>query len=764
MWQRYSALLLILTSLLAGCSNLKKSVEQRVAISEQCKLATSLTPIGFQRPGPLASIQLGNIGYCNLSKENLLPMCSLDQIVTKYEIVSNEKLQGRSEGSKDEARTVTQTKLQDFEIAVGELRQALRAFAAEINRLKLDDRFVEVAATVVPGAYDQRTAMLEKWMDQAVAFKDHIRDVRMAQKKLRERMQALGPALDEQAKAELAAWDANLRFQLSRLEQVLAGDYTVVIQEGIKDQVLTHVARRTLDLLHGSLKASDVVLRQLDKEAYGAVSIGYLAFGPHIQDAVDKAFKNIVASYRQRQLDKAMDAQAKDAATLGTQAPSQATIGKVGQTSSSTDIEALTKPLLRELRRAACDNLLQGTEFSMLTELVDTMIIRHVEPLDQVFVAPVREASTGISVGAPGASILRQAQIQASAMAAASAPAEFVQFSVDDGNILVAAAQPGVTPPTAQPPAAVTPAGVHMTHAWVARQQMLVQAIQAKLGGAGKRDGFPGIETVDESAVQRLADAATAKAIDDAARLDPAMLGAGPTGVSTQLRNNVNVVTAATAVSQAAAVMKVNLSVSNVNTFNPTNYNNITPVINLTVPPAASIAPSLCAAGDFGRSGALCSNDENGLVISLAKSSFRTDSCATSDLEPALSAIGRRIADYRARYGIEHVATIEGYASLPKARLAGCREVARAPEKFCKFTNHLRHTFTVEACETATSDRNLVLSAARAHRAARVLEVAGQGAVTVGSLVAKGTETAQLRGGPPAADQTIVIRLQPRTP
>jgi hypothetical protein len=282
----------------------------------------------------------------------------------------------------------------------------------------------------------------------------------------------------------------------------------------------------------------------------------------------------------------------------------------------------------------------------------------------------------------------------------------------------------------------------------MARQQLLTNKITdavtaPRTDGSPKPTPFQTIETVDEGLVKQIADAATAKAIDDATRLNPAMLDQKPAEISPQIQNSVNVVTAATAVSQAAAVLKLNLSISNVNTFSPTNTNTVAPVINVS--PAAgtpSAAASPCTAIDFESIGVSCF-DHGGA--------------------PALSAVGNMLKGYRARSGIGYHAAVDGYASLPTARLAHCPRTAIDPTRACSYVNALRQPVSIMGCEGKHTNRNLDLSARRARAAASALEDAAGGAVIVDRLQAFGTETAGKRetGAPAAIDQAVMIRLTP---
>lgn len=261
-----------------------------------------------------------------------------------------------------------------------------------------------------------------------------------------------------------------------------------------------------------------------------------------------------------------------------------------------------------------------------------------------------------------------------------------------------------------------------------------------------------------------MADAASAKTIDDAVRLNPGLLS--PTAIATgaTFADQVNVVVAANAVSQASAVLKVNLSVSNVNTFKPNNYNTVAPVINIAPPVAvATQVPALCNALDFAATGIDCTSYGANSVLTFANRAFRNDSCLAQDLEPAVTTIGRLLEEYRGRTGIGHEATVEGFASLPPARLAHCPQAERPGTASCGYVNVLHDTLHIGSCDTRTHDRNVVLSAARARNVAALLEKEGHGAVVVSAIQARGTDTARQRdaGAPVAGDQTVVIRLRP---
>jgi hypothetical protein len=549
---------LLTVGLLSGCQNLSRSIEQRVAVSEECRALTATAPMRWGQPGPIASFQLGNVGRCDLKGEDsLIALCTLNRITARY------GLSGEApphDGIKD-AYSV-------FRTDADKLRSSLNALAT--LALALDAFYKKYLKERPDAGYTQITGKMQEVEKNLVAIREELDKVRLAQNKLHASLAVLNASLDAQVQAELAAWDANLRVQLAQFEQLLSGDLTLLLRAGMQDQVLTHVARRSLELLHGALKPADAVINRLDEKAYGAVSVSYLAFGPNIQDAVNKALDSVKARYAER-------------------------IEKSGAADKSVE------PFMTEMKRAACDNLVQGTQFSMLSELVDTMLIARIPPPGDTRggkQAVRLPASLDTQLSRPEAS-RTQAMPELAGLAADEA--------ASSGTFLfeVAATAPvaPAVPVSASPPAELSPFGVYAVNEWTARQQLLTQKLVARseaLAASGKTVPPPGVTTVEESTVRRLAEAATAQSIDDAVRLDPSMLALQPTDTGPRIANNINVTTAASAVSLAAVALQVNLSVSNVNSFNPTNNNTVAPVVNVAVPaalPPPAPAPSAAATG-----------------------------------------------------------------------------------------------------------------------------------------------------------------------
>ncbi|NHZ88957.1 hypothetical protein F2P45_07975 [Massilia sp. CCM 8733] len=688
--------------LLAGCSTLSKSIEQRVEVSEQCRLATSQLPGGLKPPDAIASVTLGNLGSCRIGQQDQpLAVCSLKQIVARSGFKHNPTLKASA------------ASVEEFDKAEMAFREQLAKMVGQANELDLIYQKHFVNAT--RSTYSGNTALLNEIRNVALNGDTDRQALREALDRLSRATSSLGTALELDARAELAAWDHNVRAQLDQMERLFSGDLRLVLHDSLRDQVVTHVARRSLELLHGSLKAADAVLNRLDDKAYGAVSIGYLAFGPNIQSAVNDAYGKLEEVYAKRQ---------KDAGA------------------SPKDSISNTQIFMEELRRAACDRLVKGTQFSMLSELVDTMLILKVTdkyPLLPPVNSPWR-AGNGAETPKQAGSLDVDGEEGYLMFANAPASASF-----------------GETPRT-------TPFSVYVVSEWTARQHLLKQKMTARLmaqADKGVVGNFPGIETLDESAVERLADAVTAKTVDDAVRLEPGMLTATNVSGSPYLTSALNVTNASHAVSMASIALNLNISISNTNTFAATNQNIVAPMIYLPSAGASESVPALCDAVQALSAGTTCIRDGAGYSV-IFDGPFGSDSCQAGDLEPALSAIGQRLATYRDLHGVRFDATVDGFSSLPKAKLAYCPVVKRAPVN-CRFPNKLLESIAIKGCSPAMRDRNGILSAARARNAAALIEASGKGAVIVKALSARGIEIASLRGenARPAADQTIILRLQP---
>lgn len=697
-------LFLVVLVSVSGCAGMRESIQQRIEISEQCRIATAIKPTSVGDNLHIASIFLGNVGYCDVGgKETLLPICSFNQIKKSYVAPT---LGGRADFDS----------LKGIEEAAEELRISLvrlQALLAEAN--KTYHLAVKEFGTA---NFKGRSRALDLESQTLVAIANELAVTRTKLAVLREKIAKLNAVLDQQARIELAAWESNLRAHLAQFEQLLAGDYNVVWRAGLRDQVLTHVARRSLEFLHGSLKPADTILNKLDDKAYGALSIGYLAFGNQLQESVKVAYSNVRETFGKR----------------------------IGLEKVSAKNKEDIAPFFVELRRAACDNLLESTQFSMLTELVDTMLITEIT---SEFKLPDQLVDEGQK------------------STAKTAPQPVNAATQQSSNMTVGETGSGST---VAPPVPPSPLAVYATNQWAARQQLLTKKIAARLSGneeAGVK-AFPAMESVDESAVRRLADAATAKSVDDATYVFPSLLtndAFNPNTFSAAMSSGVKMSTATAAVNLASLVLTTNVTVSNNNEFNPTNYNNIAPVIN--IPPMANSKAigSLCSLWDHDSVGASCTAEGQDYVITFPKRSYREDDCMRGDIAQTLDAVGRHLALYRERTGMSFRATIGGYASQKPARLAFCAPASKPDANSCRYANLLHEPIDVRGCQDKRTDddRNWLLSAARAKDAALRIERAASGAVIVRDLIANGAGRAGLRGELPSQehDQTVVIHLQP---
>lgn len=681
---------LLAAGLLGGCAHMNKSIEQRVEVGEQCRIATALPA---QNPTPnmhLASIFLGNVGYCDVGqKDTLLAVCSFKQIRTRY-------IDYGAGG-----RAAIDAKLTELDGLAEKLRLSLIALQDKI--LEADKQYANPAKVLAASSYDERTALLQKYKGSLQEIQKALQAVRDAQAALYANAAALQGALGQQAQIEFASWNSNLHAQLSRLEQLLSGDVNIVWRAGLQDQVLTHVGRRSLELLHGSLKPADLILGKLDDKSHGTLSVGYLTFGDVVQNGVNKAYGNVKTMYAKR-------------------------IGASEDFDKSRD---KLEPFFVELRRAACDNLLEGTRFSMLTEVVDTMLITQITA-DYKLPEKINPPAGGGTGGLAG---------PATASGGANDP---------------------VVPPS--------PLAVYATNEWMARQQLLGKKIAASLAATAAKDNAPvpiGIVSVDEGMVRQIAEAATAKSLDDATRIFPSMLTnqASREQLDAAMAGSVTVNVAEAAVSHASMVLAANFSASNTNTFNPSNYNNVAPVINFPSPVTKTSEASLCTGWDGQGTGASCSVDGKDYVITFPGRSYDNDSCVSGSILPALEAAGRNIALYRDRHGTDFQAIVSGYASNPPARLARCPAALRAPEAVCRYSNSRRAVLDVAGCVPPQEGNppNRTLSAARAGNAAMKLESAARGAVLVTGLAAQGTDSAGTLSSAAnfEQDRTVMIRLQP---
>ncbi|HEX5341701.1 MAG TPA: hypothetical protein VFX55_04335, partial [Duganella sp.] len=318
---------------------------------------------------------------------------------------------------------------------------------------------------------------------------------------------------------------------------------------------------------------------------------------------------------------------------------------------------------------------------------------------------------------------------------------------------------------------------------WAARQMLLVEKMDARVKASNQQPAkddkgkplppeiiFPTLEQVDEAAVTRIADAASATVIDDAARSAPELLtsqygAATSTNLSVAIANNISVSAAAYAVSQASATINANFNISNNNTFTPTNT--VAPIINVAPYPSTGQGPmqqapeSFCASSYFSNKEAACMRDGGSYVVTFSTSRyFESEACSSKSIEAELIDLAKAASEFANKNGTRFSAAITGYASPLAATPKNCG-YQLAPR--CTYVNQIRSAIKIEGCRPAPGkdDGNRMLSAARADFAARTLEQAARGTILVKALSAQGADSAYGAAHENLdLDRTVMVRLQ----
>ena len=705
--------------LLSGCAaQMSKSIGQRVEVSEQCRQVQE-DPLPNAVPSNILAAHLGNFGDCdvwlNQSKKHyeFLPLCAFAQIQTKYDY----------EFSTGEAAMLRKAELDKFEKVVTQLNELRDLVNQKKDALENSLQSPEQKRLVaVANAVNQ--------IDQA-AIRQKLAELRTSINLLRQTLYKDRQLFSQQMAIELAAWDTNFRATLDQFDRLLSGDYRLVISDTLRNQVIVHVARRGLDMLHSALRPADAIINKLDQQGYGVISVSYMAFGPDIQNSVNKAKLKIEGIYQER-------------------------LKKTG-----SDNPKYLQQFMREMRRAACSNLQQGTQFSMLTEIVDTLFITDIkdDPANKTIIEDklVEYDATGPAHGAHEL---------------------FGSFSTS-----YAAMVDGQKPPPA-PPVALH---VSLANEWAARQMLLVEKMETRVKAGTRvpekdRDGkipppeiiFPTLEQVDEASVTRIADAASAKVIDDAARSAPALLvsqtGMAGNDLQVAIANNINVSAAAYAVSQASATLNANFNINNSNTFNPTNT--VAPVINVAPYPAGGgsgggtaatldAGASFCASGYFAAHNTACVRDGLDYVVTFAPSKFfASNACSSQTIDTELKLLAAAAVHHAESTGGRFNVSITGFASPPVSAASNCG--ARVAPR-CTYVNQIRDAVKIDGCAAAGAkdSGNRMLSAARAAAAAKTLEDAAPGLILVKALSAQGADSAYgVANENLDIDRTVVVRLQ----
>lgn len=716
--------------LLSGCAaQMSKSIEQRVDVSEQCRqVQEDQLPSTDTNPHNILSAHLGNFGSCDVAwldtenkKYEFLPLCSFAQIQSKYDY---EFSTAPAKPHKDKILT------------------SYKKVVAALAKLKITlDSSQDKIQTSLKTKKEKRLLVTTEAINgiDLPAIRGNLAELRKALNELRLELKAGSEAISQQAATEFSAWDTNFRAMLDQFDRLLSGDYRIVVSDTLRNQVMVHSARRSLELLHSALRPADAIINKLDQQGYGVISVGYMAFGPNIQDAVDDAKLKIEGIYAAR-------------------------LERANQNSKiKVSTQEYMQQFMWEMRRAACANLQQGTQFSMLTEIVDTLLIRKIPDQDK------------------NKTIIRK-KLQAYAPTPRGTR-ELTGSFVEAYPLMVEAADPansasgGKAGQTDQQ--ASVALHVSLANEWAARQMLLVEKMDARVKASARperdKEGrelpqkiiFPPLEQVDEAVVTQIADTASARVIDDATRSAPELLINQTTDKGDNLRlaiaNNINVSAAAYAVSQASATINASFNVSN--TFNPTNT--VAPIINVAPYPATGpgtspeVPESFCASSYFSNKEAACMRDGGSYVVTFSTSRyFESEACSSKSIEAELIDLAKAASEFANKNGTRFSAAITGYASPLAATPKNCG-YQLAPR--CTYVNQIRSAIKIEGCRPAPGkdDGNRMLSAARADFAARTLEQAARGTILVKALSAQGADSAYGAAHENLdLDRTVVVRLQ----
>lgn len=712
-----SLLLCGLVTVLAGCGTLSETIQQRIVIAEQCRQVLDGTYRSqWEIPDKLLARRLGSLSSCSplgsssdKTDGEFVALCAFDEIDRTHRLC------------KPEAGT---SQVSDAKWKLKWALDNLRKSASEADTLIWDaiDHCKKARKTAYCLVAEEQLPV------RLAALRDHIHEdlaaVRRQITELRSAIAAITPGVSQAAKQDIAAWEANFKVQLEKFEQAAAGDVQLLVKDSVRNHALRYSARRSLDLLHKALRPIDTALNRADDKAYGAISAGNFFFGKSIQTAVGDSFSAMTNSYRDR---------------LGNK-------------------DCLIVDFLVEMGRAACEDIEKKTEFSMLTELVDTMFISHINDAIEKNPRPLPDESKpgdGVAESFQVTPITRNS-VALGALIGASSPLTSADATSEGANFSL-------------PIAANTfSADIYMVHEWAARQFLLKRRVQEvhKAGGGSTDSEMSVAEAVDEGTVERLAESAAAEIIDDALRASPAP---GMIAAASAPQSNISLSAAMQSVVQVSAVLAPTIFVSSVNNVSP----NFAPVINVSEPkPRREI--KLCSEANLPENAA-CTRDGTAFVIVLHEY-YPTGECESEPIRNLVTAVARSINRFAVSNGLQFDARVDGFASKRPVKGTKCQNAGgRSKEKSasvafeCRHRNFLRETIGIRGCNPGSRewrDGNILLSARRARNVAELLEEQGRGAILVQDVIANGSETALVVPGDDnlQSDRAAIIRLWPVGP
>lgn len=641
--------------LLSGCAN---TITERISLAETCQrtLDTAAQAPTWEATRTILKARLGKVATCPDAPDKLIMQCVYDDMSRRLAIADR--------------HSVVHERYEKLKNAVDRLDNKLEA-----ELVKSDARAKTISQTCSDPTTRQQcihVAAAQATQTLRSGVIDDLAAVYKALAALRAQMEHEAAVLPSEVARELIIWEKNVKAQLAGFERALGGDARALILDAGRNEVLRYAARRSLDMLHRSLRPADAALTKADEKAYGAISFGYVGFGGNLQRAVNEGYDSAVNKFRER------------------------------LTKSNPKAEDLTQRFQFALQRAACENVSGGTDYTILTELVDTMFIMKA-----------------------GKELPKEAT---------KAP-EIVDVAL-----------------------AQSPLNAYVVHEWAAREMVLTRQLVTAPHPVDKggKHMLPEAGPVDERLVANLAESAAAVSIDDQLRADPNLLSGGSASGAVR----VSLAGAVQSVNQITAILSNSVNVSNVNTFAPNN--NVAPVVNV-YPREHKPAPSLCTDGGLRPGIADCMIDGAGYVLRL-KSFHDSGTCNSTAVENSMAELGAAIHRFAVTTGQTFHGQVNGYASQRRGEGMIC-EIAQGLDKQCVYWNAARERIKIGSCLPAGrgGDVNTILSAGRASHAARALEAAAESSVLVRSLAARGTQGARVLSGNDDvdADRSVVIRLWP---
>lgn len=706
--------------LAGGCAN---PITNRISLSETCQSAldqTAAVPT-WEVTETILKARLGETTACSTDASKLLMECAYDDMQRRLAL-------SKRHASLDKLSV-------DLQNAIAELRKSLN------DELKSSKAVIKGTSAICNDPETRRQcafvianniATLDTKLDEKLAA------VYQAFFELQKQMKLEADTLPTDVARELVIWEANVKAQLAGFERAISGDLRVLVVDAGRNELMRYSARRSLDLLHRALRPADAALSKADEKAYGAISLAYVGFGGNVQKAVNEGYDITLKKFKAR------------------------------IENTTLDKAAAVQSFQLALQRAACENVSGETEYTILTELVDTMFAMRVTKKLKPAKADKDKNEEGEKEKDKDKDKDKEKDYSSSAIAQSGAGATLGQTMAGEERIEVASGSADVTGGMPKPPSEnagatveVTPVALqtYVLHEWAARQMLLERQLASTPERVDKNDKriLPVPTSIDEGLVAELAESAAAVSIDDQLRANPGLL------VDRSARGLVgaSLTAALQSVQQVTTVVSTTVNVKNENTFAPNN--NIAPVVNV-YPHEPKPTANLCTEGGLSPDSATCMREGNGYLLRL-KTFYDSGTCDNAAVQGSMAELGAAVRRIAVANGQTYHAHVSGYASQRPTERLQCGIAQKRTADRCAYWNLAREEVRIGNCSVTARvrDANDLLSAGRATRAAQALETAADGSLLIKSLAAHGTSGARIHAGNDDidADRSVVIRLWP---